>query len=264
MSSTRGSGSSRTSSAPSGPTPSCTRRSSATSRCEPRVRHEVNVLGTKRLLEYCVAYGVQRVVVLSSHYVYGALPDNPLLPGRGVLAERQPHLPRGARPGRGRHPVQRVPVAASRDRDRRSCGPSTTLGSSVHSTMARLSAAALRPHDHGLRSDDAVHPRGRRRRSDGARARARDARRVQRGRPRRGAAVASRSARPAAPPIPLPEHAGATSCSPSSSVWASTTCRPAPSTSSSIPCTLDGRRFRAATGFQPRRSLEDIFASVRR
>jgi UDP-glucose 4-epimerase len=29
------------------------------------------------------------------------------------------------------------------------------------------------------------------------------------------------------------------------------------------PCTLDGRRFRAATGFQPRHSLEDIFASVR-
>ena len=46
-------------------------------RVEPRVRHEVNVLGTKLLLEYCVAHGVKRVVVLSSSYVYGALPDNP-------------------------------------------------------------------------------------------------------------------------------------------------------------------------------------------
>jgi len=46
-------------------------------RTDPRVRHEVNVLGTKRLLEYAIAYGVKRVVVLSSAYVYGALPDNP-------------------------------------------------------------------------------------------------------------------------------------------------------------------------------------------
>src|SRR5262249_46695229 len=46
-------------------------------RVEPRVRYEVNVLGRKLLLEYCVAHGVKRVVVLSSSYVYGALPDNP-------------------------------------------------------------------------------------------------------------------------------------------------------------------------------------------
>ena len=41
------------------------------------VRHEVNVLGTKRVLEYAIRYGVKRIVVLSSSYVYGALPDNP-------------------------------------------------------------------------------------------------------------------------------------------------------------------------------------------
>ena len=46
-------------------------------RANPRVRHEVNVLGTKRVLEYAIAYGVKRVVVLSSSYVYGALADNP-------------------------------------------------------------------------------------------------------------------------------------------------------------------------------------------
>src|ERR1043166_7733645 len=46
-------------------------------RSDPRVRHEVNVLGTKRVLEYCIAYGVKRLVVLSSSYVYGALADNP-------------------------------------------------------------------------------------------------------------------------------------------------------------------------------------------
>ena len=44
---------------------------------DPEKRHEVNVLGTRRLLEYAVTYKVKRVVVLSSSYVYGALPDNP-------------------------------------------------------------------------------------------------------------------------------------------------------------------------------------------
>ena len=46
-------------------------------RADPEVRHEVNVLGTKKILEYAIAYGVKRIVVLSSSYVYGALPDNP-------------------------------------------------------------------------------------------------------------------------------------------------------------------------------------------
>src|SRR3989475_6908588 len=31
----------------------------------------------RSVLEYAIAYGVKRVVVLSSSYVYGALPDNP-------------------------------------------------------------------------------------------------------------------------------------------------------------------------------------------
>jgi UDP-glucose 4-epimerase len=46
-------------------------------RFDPRLRHEVNVEGTQRLLENCARYGVQQVVVLSSSYVYGALPENP-------------------------------------------------------------------------------------------------------------------------------------------------------------------------------------------
>ena len=43
----------------------------------PRLRHEVNVSGTRQLLDYCATYGVRRLVVLSSSYVYGALADNP-------------------------------------------------------------------------------------------------------------------------------------------------------------------------------------------
>ena len=42
-----------------------------------RERHDVNVRGTKQLLDHCVRYGVERVVVVSSGYVYGASPENP-------------------------------------------------------------------------------------------------------------------------------------------------------------------------------------------
>ncbi len=40
-------------------------------------RHDVNVRGTKQLLDHCVNHGVQNLVVLSSGYVYGAFPENP-------------------------------------------------------------------------------------------------------------------------------------------------------------------------------------------
>jgi len=46
-------------------------------RADPAERHDVNVVGTKRLLELCARYGVKHVVILSSSYVYGALPENP-------------------------------------------------------------------------------------------------------------------------------------------------------------------------------------------
>ncbi len=46
-------------------------------RTDPRLRHDVNVRGTKQLLDHCIHYGVQKLVVLSSGYVYGAFPENP-------------------------------------------------------------------------------------------------------------------------------------------------------------------------------------------
>lgn len=45
-------------------------------RLDLRQRHEVNVLGTKRLLDFCANYGVRQLTVLSSAYAYGALPEN--------------------------------------------------------------------------------------------------------------------------------------------------------------------------------------------
>ena len=46
-------------------------------RGEERRRHDVNVRGTKQLLDHCASYGVQNLVVVSSSYVYGAFPENP-------------------------------------------------------------------------------------------------------------------------------------------------------------------------------------------
>ncbi len=43
---------------------------------DPVTRHEINVEGTKRLLEHCATYGVKQLVVVSSSYVYGAFPAN--------------------------------------------------------------------------------------------------------------------------------------------------------------------------------------------
>lgn len=40
-------------------------------------RHEVNVIGTKRILEHCATYGVRQLTVMSSAYAYGALAENP-------------------------------------------------------------------------------------------------------------------------------------------------------------------------------------------
>lgn len=42
-------------------------------------RYNANVLGTQRLFELCLKYGVQQVVVLSTYFVYGASPYNPAM-----------------------------------------------------------------------------------------------------------------------------------------------------------------------------------------
>ena len=42
-----------------------------------RTRHDVNLRGTKQLLDHCVHHGVRQLIVLSSTYVYGAFPENP-------------------------------------------------------------------------------------------------------------------------------------------------------------------------------------------
>lgn len=43
----------------------------------PAVRHDVNVNGTRRLIDFSISHGVKQIIVFSSSYVYGALPENP-------------------------------------------------------------------------------------------------------------------------------------------------------------------------------------------
>jgi UDP-glucose 4-epimerase len=62
-------------------------------RLDPAVRHDVNVSGTKRLLEYCARYGVKKLVILSSSYVYGALPENPYYMDEDTALSVSRHYP---------------------------------------------------------------------------------------------------------------------------------------------------------------------------
>lgn len=40
-------------------------------------RHEINVVGTTKLIEFALQHGVRQIIINSSSYVYGALPENP-------------------------------------------------------------------------------------------------------------------------------------------------------------------------------------------
>lgn len=227
---------------------------------EPRVRHEVNVLGTKRLLEYCVAYGVRRVVVLSSHYVYGALPENPYYLDEEFslnVSRTYPEVRDLAEVDTlcnaflWRHPEIATTILR----------PVATIGSSVHSTMARYLRQRFVPTIMGFDPMmQFIHE------DDVAEAMALSL--------ERGTHGVFNVVGPDAVPLSLAiRETGGTAI-------------PIPDTLAHVlftqlfnlglyhvpsgaidfvkyPCTLDGRRFRAATGFQPRRSLEDIFASVR-
>jgi UDP-glucose 4-epimerase len=230
-------------------------------RVEPRVRHEVNVLGTKRLLEYCVTYGVKRIVVLSSHYVYGALPDNPYYVDEEYplnVSRTYPEVRDLAEVDTlcsaflWRHPEIATTILR----------PVATVGPHVSSTMARYLrqhyvpmimgfdpmtqfiheedvaeavALALQTGTHGVYN--VVGPEA------------------------VPLSVAIRETGGIAVPIPEPIarlvfgqlfQLGLYHVPPGAIDFVK------------YPCTLDGRHFVAATGFRPRHSLEDIFASVRR
>jgi UDP-glucose 4-epimerase len=228
---------------------------------DPRVRHEVNVLGTKRLLEYCATYGVKRVVVLSSSYVYGALPDNPF-----YLDEECPlNVSRTYPEVRDLAEVDSLATTflwRNPDIQTTILRPVSTLGYYVSSAMGRYLGARWVPTMLGfdpmvqfIHEEDVAE----------AVALALQA----------GTHGVYNVTGPGAVPlsvaihetggvnVPLPESLARPMFELAFGLGLYHT--PAGAIDFvKYPVTLDGRRFRDATGFRPLFSLEDIFASVRR
>ena len=226
---------------------------------DPEQRHEVNLLGTKRTLEYCAAYGVRQLIVLSSAYAYGALPENP-----SYVDEDHPlNISRTYPEVRDlaevdtlcstflwQHPEVRTAILR----------PVNTLGDSVHSAIGRylrlrwvpmlfgydpmlqfiheedLARALLAAHDKGLRGVFNV-------------------------------------AGPGAVPLHVAiEQTGGTALTLPESIARPAVRRmfdfglyqfpPGAIDFIKYPCTVSDSRFRAATGVEPKWNLHDIFAQL--
>ena len=91
-------------------------------RTSPRERYDVNVRGTKQLLDHCVHHGVQKLVVFSSSYVYGAFPENPFYMDEDAPLSASRSYPGDPRPGRGRHARERPSSGATRTSAPACCG----------------------------------------------------------------------------------------------------------------------------------------------
>ena len=229
-------------------------------RARPAELYSWNITGTTKLLEYCQAYRVPKVVLLSSANVYGPRPDNPqfLTEDAPLLAAQR--FPADARSRRDRSPGLDVSVARARDRDRdpaagphRRPGPQRAVELPPDRAPARCCSASIR-------WCSSIHVAGRRR-GDRARARARAARHLQHRRPRRGAAVGD------------PRASSAASRDRSHIRWQSRCCRSrSRSGISSFPvaeldfiryvCMVDGRRAAAELGFRPRFGLRETIRAV--
>jgi UDP-glucose 4-epimerase len=228
---------------------------------DPRVRHEVNVLGTKLLLDYCVRYGVKRLVVLSSSYVYGALADNPYYMDEDQalnVSRTYPEVRDLAEVDQmvsaflWRHPE----IATTLLR------PVNTLGYYVHSAIGRYLRQRYVPTIMGFNPMmQFIHE------EDVAEAVALAL--------QTGTHGVYNVVGPGAVPLKVAVHETGGIAVPIPEPLARVIFRQlftlglyhTPSGAIDFikyPVTLDGRRFHAATGFQPLFSLEDIFASVRR
>jgi UDP-glucose 4-epimerase len=230
-------------------------------RGDPETRHEVNVLGTRRMLEYAAEYGVKRVVVLSSGYVYGALPENP-----NFLDEEQPlNVSRTYPAIRDLAEVDQLvmtflwkhpEIATTLLR------PVNMLGPSSHTAIGRLLRARLVPMMAGFDPMmQFIHE------EDVAAAVALAL--------EKGTHGVFNVTGPGSVPLSVAiEECGATAVAllePAARIIFSQLFRlglyhtPAGAIDFlKYNCTLDGRRFVGTTGFEPRHPLSDIFASIRR
>ena len=229
-------------------------------RADPQVRHEVNVLGTKRVLEYAVAYGVKRIVVLSSAYVYGALPDNPYY----VNEDYPLNVSRTYPEVRDLAEVDSLATAFLWRRPEVITAilrPVNTLGYYVQSAIGRYLGRSYVPTILGFNPmTQFIHE------EDVAEAVALAL--------QTGAHGVFNVAGPGAVPlkvairetggtaVPIPEPVARAVFSRLFRLGLYHT-PPGAMAFLKYPCTIDGRQFVRATGFQPLFTLEDVFASVR-
>jgi UDP-glucose 4-epimerase len=230
-------------------------------RIDPMVRHEINVAGTKRLLECCATYGVTKLVVLSSSYVYGALPENPYYMDEETSLNVSRHYP----DVRDLAEVDALCTAFLWKYPEIATAilrPVNTLGYYVHSAIGGYLKLGYVPTILGFNPMlQFIHE------EDLAEAIARALETGARG----IFNVAGPGAVPlkvairetGGTPVPLPEvvargvidrlfRLGLYPLPPAAIDFVK------------YPCTVDGRRFRQATGFQPLFTLEETFGSVRR
>ena len=227
----------------------------------PALRHEVNVDGTRRLLEFAVSHGVKQFVVLSSSYVYGALPENP-----GYMNEDFPlsasriypevrdltEMDMLATAFLWQHPSMTITILR----------PVNVLGPHVHSAIGRylrhqyvLTLLGFNPMLQFIHEDDVAEAI-----TLTIEHRARGVfNLVGPGAVPVSVAIAATGGTA----VPLPEFLVRPAIA-ALFRWGLYPFPPGAIDFIKYPCTLDGSRLHAATGFAARFSLEETFASVRR
>jgi UDP-glucose 4-epimerase len=226
----------------------------------PALRHEVNVNGTKRLLDFALSHGVKQVLIWSSSYVYGALPENPYymdeafpLNASRTYAEIRDlaEMDMLATAYLWRSPEIAITVLR----------PVSVLGYHVRSAIGRYlrnervpTVMGFNPMMQFIHEDDLAdaivlaiegHIRG-------------VYNVVGPGAVPLHVAIRETGSRP----LPLPEMA-ARPVIQSLFRWGLYPFPPRAMDFAKYQCTLDGTRFREATGFMPRFSLAETFAAVR-
>ncbi len=227
----------------------------------PATRHETNVDGTRHLIEFAVAHGVKSIVVFSSSYVYGALPENPYYmdetfplsasrtyPDIRDLAE----LDMLATAHLWQHPETAIAVLR----------PVSILGRQVRSALGRYIAHDYVPTILGFNPMvQYLHE------EDACEAIALTVEKKLRG--------VFNVVGPGAVPleVAIAETGGTSVPMPEMLVrplvtqlfrWGLYPFPPGAIDFTKYQCTLSGKRFSAATGFKPKHPLDETFASVRR
>jgi len=230
-------------------------------RVHPAVRHEVNVVGTKKLIEFAVEHGVGQIIINSSSYVYGALPDNPYYMDEAFplsVSRTYPEIrdlaemDMVATASSWRHPD--IAIAILR--------PVNVLGPHLRSAIGKYLQREYVPTVIGFNPMlQFIHE------DDLARAMVLTIAKRARG--------AFNVVGPGAVPlhaairelgstaVPLPEFALRTTVR-TFFRWGLYPFPPGAIDFAKYPCTLDGSNFAETTGFEPRYSLADIFADAHR